>query len=395
MKIACIGNMNNFLFSVTRNLRDAGYDAHLFLVEEFGHFLPLSDSYDEKLPDYIHQLDWYEIGHWKKSKESIIEDLKEFDFIIGTDLSPAFLAKAGLVMDIFTPHGGDIYHYCYYTFKHFPPKKYELGAWWRSRQQRTGARNAKCIMMDQLNQSFEDIMDKLNMQKNRLFLNAPYIYPEQYNEENFKKSNEYKKSREIRGKYDLVFIHHSRHVWKTHVETLHYKANDRIIKGFAKFIEQHPNSKSLLIMFEYGWDFEESKKLVIDLGISANILWLPLMNRKDVMVWLSIADLGIGEVANSWLSYGAVYEFLCSKKPFLGYRIDIDFKDKYPELYPMISANTVDLIADAFNDVFANPEKYKAMGLEGYEWFMKYAVNRPMNELVRMIEEKKKKLIAN
>ena len=46
IKIACIGNMNNNMFCLVRYLRDKGYDAHLFLVDEFDHFLPGSDSYN-------------------------------------------------------------------------------------------------------------------------------------------------------------------------------------------------------------------------------------------------------------------------------------------------------------------------------------------------------------
>ena len=388
VRIACIGNMNNFMFSVVRNLRELNYDAHLFLLDEFEHFLPLGDSYETELPSYVHQLDWYNFGVWAITKEKIKNDLKGYDFFIGTDLIPAFFEKAKMKLDIFTPHGGDIFHHCYYKFKHFPPKRYEIGAWWRSRQQRAGARNANCIMFDKTNAENERYLDELGLQKNRVVINAPYIFPAQYNEQNFIKTSEYIHSRSIREKYNLIFFHHSRHVWKTHVDSLHFKANDKIIRAYAEFVNQNKESKSLLIMFEYGWDIEASKQLVIELGISEKVLWLPLIERKNVMVWLSIADMGIGEVGNSWLSYGSVYEILCSKKPFLGYRNDEDFTAHYTELYPMVSANTVELILNAFNDLKNNPTKYKEMGQKGFEWFMKYAIERPINEIIKQIEAK-------
>jgi len=389
MKIACIGNMNNAMFAIVRNLRDLNYDAHLFLVEEFDHFLPLADTYDDILPDYVHQLNWYNIGHWAISKEKIKKDLEGFDFFIGTDLAPAFLIKAGIELDIFTPHGGDIFKHCYYSFENFPPKKHEIGAWYRSYHQRKGARRAKYIMFDITNDSNELYFKTLNLQKNRLFINAPYIYPKQYTEQTFIKNKEYEKAKLIRAKYDLVLFHQSRHVWKTHIDSLHYKANDRIIRGYAKFLAENSSSKSLLIMFEYGWDFQDSKNLVTELGISEKVLWLPIMPRKDLMVWLSIADMGIGEVANSWFSYGSVYEVLCSQKPFLGYRKDDDFKTQYPEQYPMVSANTEELICIALNDLKSNPLHYKEMGEKGYDWFMKFAINRPINEIIKQIEAKK------
>jgi hypothetical protein len=388
VRIACIGNMNNFMFSVVRNLRELNYDAHLFLLDEFEHFLPLGDSYSTELPNYVHQLDWYNIGVWAITKEKIKKDLEGYNFFIGTDLIPAFFEKAKIKLDIFTPHGGDIYHHCYYKFKNFPPKRYEIGAWWRSRQQRAGARNASCIMYDKTTPDFEKHSDKLRLQSNRLYVNAPYIFPAQYNEQNFSETAEYKPSRLIREKYDLIFFHHSRHVWKTHIDTLHFKANDKIIKAYAEFVNQNIEYKSLLIMFEYGWDIKASKQLVLELGISEKVLWLPLMERKNVMVWLSIADMGIGEVGNSWLSYGSAYEVLCLRKPFLGYRKDEDFSSYFPDLYPMVSANTLELILYAFNDLKNNPIKYKEMGQKGHEWFMKYAIERPVNEIVKQIEAK-------
>jgi glycosyltransferase involved in cell wall biosynthesis len=386
MKIACIGNMNNALFCVVRNLRDLGYDAHLFLVEEFEHFLPLADSVENTSYDYIHQLNWYNIGHWAIRKEQILKDLKGYDFFIGTDLAPAFLYKAGIKLDIFTPHGGDIFHHCFYSFKNFPPKRYEIGSWWRSVQQRKGARNAGKIMFDYSNDFYETYFVKARLTANRLIMNAPYIYNKQYKLENFVKNPEFDKAKAYRDKYDLIFFSQIRHCWKTNI---HYKANDRLIHGYASFLNQNKESNTLLILFEYGWDFEESKKLVTQLGIDKHVLWLPTMQRKDLMVWLYFADLGIGEFGESFLTYGSVLEILSMKKPFLGYRRDEDFTKYYPELYPMLSANTADLISEALTDVYKNPSKYREMGEKGYEWFMKYAIEKPINEIAKQIEAKK------
>lgn len=383
--------MNNAMFSVARNLRDRGYDTHLFLGDEYDHFLPEADSYENERPDYIHQLDWYDIGHWDIKKEKIRKDLEGFDFFIGTELAPAFLKKAGMKLDIFAPHGGDVFQNCYYNWQHFPPKRYEIGAWWQSRNQRAGAKEADHIMFDYTNDWNEAFFKDLKLNRNRLFFNVPYIYPAQFTKENFLKSKEYSKATEVRKKKDFILFHQTRHCWKT---PLHYKANDVMIRGYAKFIEQNPDLNCVLITFEYGYDWEESKKLGAELGISDKVLWLPLMKRKDLMVWLSIADLGIGEFGESWFSYGAVFETLCSKKPFLGYRKDEDFSAHHKEMYPMASANTEDSICAVFTDLKNNKDKYKKMGLKGYEWFMKYGVNRPIDKIVEIIRAKEK-LINN
>lgn len=50
-KIACIGNMNHFMFSLVRFLRDEGLDAYLLLLKEPDHFKPEMDTFDNSYKD--------------------------------------------------------------------------------------------------------------------------------------------------------------------------------------------------------------------------------------------------------------------------------------------------------------------------------------------------------
>lgn len=86
-------------------------------------------------------------------------------------------------------------------------------------------------------------------------MSVPYIYPSQYIEVNFARSNVFAQAKQVRAKYDLIFFHQCRHELK---EGYHYKANDVMIKAYQRFVQENPDSKSLLIMFEYGTDFEKA-----------------------------------------------------------------------------------------------------------------------------------------
>ena len=184
---------------------------------------------------------------------------------------------SNLKLDIFAPHGGDIFHHCFYKFNKIPPARFEYGSWWRASMQRKGVKAAKLIMFDYTNDWNESFFIKLNINKNREYLNLPYIFPDQYNSANYQKSSEYEKAKLVREQYKNIFFHHARHCWVT---DLHYKANDKLIIAYANFIKKNSNSSSLLIMFEYGWDYKASQNLVIELGIEENVLWLPLMKAK-------------------------------------------------------------------------------------------------------------------
>ena len=113
MKIACICNMNNMMFILCRYLRDAGYDAQLFtLADEPAHFNPASDSYDDEYLTYYHPFPFTKSTIYKpESIQLLHKKLKDFDFFIGSDMAPAILAMIGLRLDVFVPHGSDIYDF--------------------------------------------------------------------------------------------------------------------------------------------------------------------------------------------------------------------------------------------------------------------------------------------
>lgn len=388
MKIACMANMNNNMFCLVRYLRDRGYDAQLFLVEEFAHFLPECDSYDNDFKQYTHQLDWYETGYWKISPEKIKKDLEGYDFFIGSDLIPAFLNKSGMKLDVFIPHGGDIFVHGYYKFEGLIPKRWEIGAFARARAQRKGIIESKYVLFEYTNEDIEHFLDKMKIKGKRIVSNALYIYLPQYKKENFQKQEVYKTAMDIRAKYDFIVFHQCRHVWRPIREELQYKGNDLLIKSYAAFVKKNPDSKCLLILFEYGWDFNESKDMVKELGIEDKVLWLPRMLRKDIMVWLSIADLCVGELGRSFLAYGSVYEDLALKKPFIGYRRDELYLKFHSTLYPMVSTNSVDTLIHTFEDFAGNKGKYEKMGIEAHEWLVKNAVEKPLNHIISAITEK-------
>ncbi len=217
----------------------------------------------------------------------------------------------------------------------------------------------------------------------------PILYEKQYNEPNFAALPEYAKARKIKNDHDFIIFHQCRHEWIVLKETLHYKANELLIEAYATFVEKNADVKAMLILFEYGTDWKESKKLTTDLGIEDKVLWLPLMNRSQLMMWASIADLGVGELGHSWFSYGSVYEILALKKPFIGNRTESLYIDQHPELYPMVSCTTPEEIEKTFEDFKIRPDYYKAMGNKGYEWFMEFAINKPIKVLVEILEKKK------
>src|SRR5207249_1476051 len=115
--------------------------------------------------------------------------------------------------------------------------------------------------------------------------------------------------------------------WKNPEDPFAQKGNDRLVNAYAKFLTGRPEVRACLVMFEYGDDVEETKSLVRALDIEKNVRWFPAMYRKDLMVGLSLSDIGCGEFAISCFGAGTVYETLAMGKPLLHYRDDAQHRN--------------------------------------------------------------------
>lgn len=393
MKVACIGNMNNNFFNLVRYLRDNQINAELLLFNnEHSHFCPSADSYDKSYESFVKKLSWGNIKSYLfTSRKKIKNDLKEYDFFIVCGLAPAFLHKIDKSVDIFVPHGSDIYDSPFLLFRNLILFLKSIVI---SRAQKKGIQNSRFINMYKSNIEFEKTISSLHIKGKRLFSGVPMIYLPQYNsvdiQKNLEKSNFNNEFKDIRINNDVILFHHSRLIWKNPPDAWSYKGNEKIIKGFARFVKDNPNLRSVLVLFEYGVDINETKELIKDLDIEKFVQWFPKMNRKDIMTGIYYADICIGETGMSWLTYGVIYEALAMAKPFMGYREDSLYTDTYPELYPMINVFSEDQIAAAFANYVQNPFSYKNMGFEGYNWLKKYAIDIPLKEYLDILIKKNK-----
>lgn len=388
MKIGLIGNMNNNFFSLVRYLRDQKFDAHLYLFNnETIHFHPSSDTFNSDYQEYTHQLTWGSgKSFFHSTKRNIIADISDLDFIIGCGATPAFLSKIGRKLDIFAPYGSDIYVLPVFlkNIKTFNP--------FLSIYQRNGIENSRYVLMDETNPNFESFITRLKFKGKRIKSAIPFIYHPVFNPDSIKsfynQCHWYNEFMTIRENNDIVVFHHSSHFWKTppidcwQGET---KGNDKVIKGFARFVTQNKDINASLILFEYGPDVAESKKLINQLNISKNVIWFPVLSRKEIFAGISLADIGIGEVGLSYLSYGTIYEFICMGKPVMYRRDDELYSERYPELFPMINVTNADQISVALNNYIQNPAKHQKMGMVSREWFLKYAINQPLNKITKII----------
>lgn len=389
MNIALFGNMNNMLFQLARYLRDEKHQCTLFLFEEFEWFLPSADSHVKELDIEIKQLDWKRNNIDSISKTEIKKIIKGFDFYIGTDISPAYFFKAGYKLDIFYPHGSDLYEFPFPPFINKIPQLWELTNYFFGKYQFNGIKEASCIALDPSEDVFEIPLKLIKGNNIERIGSAPFLYKNQYKlgfENSSTRINEFK---ELRSKYDLIIWQHISQDWSDRGPYKINKGNHILIKGFNDYITKTPNKdKAILILLEYGGDVEKSKTYIKELGIENHVIWIPKMLRKDIMAALTQVDFGIGELGyRRWFSYGSIFEYMQTGLPTIHHRDDTFYKEQGFDLYPMIDADNSEIITQTFLDFEVNKEKYKKMGQEARIWTENY-FEKSIKEFLNQINKK-------
>ena len=389
MKIALFGNMNNMLYQVARYLRDEKHQCTLFLFEEFEWFLPSADSHVKELDIEIKQLDWKRNNIDSISKTEIKKVIKGFDFYIGTDISPAYFFKASYKLDIFYPHGSDLYDFPFPPLINKIPQLWELTNYFFGKQQFNGIKEAICISLDPSEDVYEKPLKIIKGNNFERINSAPFLYKNQYKvgfENAYPRINEFN---ELRNKYDLIIWQHISQDWSDRGPYKINKGNHILIKGFSKFIKKAVSQeKAILVLLEYGGDVQKSKDYVKELGIENHVLWIPKMLRKDIMAALTQVDFGVGELGyRRWFSYSSIFEYMQAGLPTIHHRDDDFYKSKGFDLYPMIDADNSEIITQTFLDFEINKEKYKNIGFEARKWTEIY-FEKSMNGFFSQINKK-------
>jgi len=127
-------------------------------------------------------------------------------------------------------------------------------------------------------------------------------------------SNEDLRSKYIKeGKDDaLLLFCPARQMW---IE----KGNDKMITAFSKFVKNYPSSK--FIMVDWSLDEGKSKKLVDDLRISDNIIWIKPVPKNQLIQYYNIADIVLDQfVLGSWGTSTPEAAMSCGKPVLMFYK---------------------------------------------------------------------------
>lgn len=304
MKVACISNLNQMQFVAARYLRDLGHDVTLFLIEEYDHFLPENDTHKDIKDIKVVNLTWTSEGFWDISKNEIEKTFEPFEFLIGGEWAPAFLARINRTLDVFIPLGTDL---IYYPFQYGEYAGYLFWKWrlkYKSRLQHLGILNSGAIYVNKNgDMNLEEAMERMKFDpQKRVEISLPSVYLKDYelatNNETYLGVS--KRIEEIKAENDFIFVSPNRISYCD--DSIHNKGTDILLKGIAKY-RKETKAKFCLFLIEYGADIKAAKNLIKELDIEDCIAWLPIMPRKVLWPILKMFNIGFGNLKQvSYLS---------------------------------------------------------------------------------------------
>lgn len=361
-----------------RYLNDKGIDTDLLIFNDAkGHGDPVNDTYDYEYFDKIINTKWKDKGLIWLSQKDINAYLDRYDFVIGSDYSPALFYRIRRKLDIFFPHGTDLFNYPFKKIGFQKNVKKTVGEWIMSRWQYKGIQSfTNTFLFELTNNENEGYVKRLTPASfQRQYLTVPSIYIPQYVSEAIEKFSEGSQNVQLladlkRKGYTIVF-HHCQQQWANPVHSLFYKGNDKLIRGFANFVKEYPLKKLRLVMVERGTDVQLSKKLISELGIDDHVIWFSFMPRKEIMACLHYVDIGIGELGHSWYTYSVVSEFMTRGVPIVHTCDREYYRTIHEDIYPMYTASSASDITRVLEEYFENPEAFRNTGASCKEWYGK------------------------
>lgn len=398
-KIALLGNTCNNNFAIMRYLRHLGIDTHLLLYSSDGLEglavinNPEWDTWDiAKWDPFIKRLPFPnglesvigrpDLLRCAPSKKRIFEAVNGYDFYIGGGMSPAILKRIDKRLTIFYPYAtgvewvGDEENAKKLRTYNF---EWPFRAYVRNLQIK-GIQSASTVICP----AFDSTAETLTK------IRVPFVklpVPQIYNLEDipFKVDSEailYLKA--MVSDENLIVFSHMRHHWvcgDSYEPASWFRENKNnhwLMFGFHRFLERFPKSKAKLILIDWGKDVRASKALCAQLGIDRNIIWLPILKRKEIF-WIlkHCCTIAVGDFVCSPGEYwgSTAFEALSVGVPVMQ---TVNFNDKtFRELFgsplPLFLDVKNDLdVAEHLAKVFLNPHEIRTKFLENTLWFNKY-----------------------
>lgn len=380
-RVAFIGNVANSHFRAALALRSASIDAHLF-VSRTDTSRPEHEVtiYEGNYPNWIHAGEWITpIALAAPWRAPVTKLLTRYDAVVASGPGPIFAQFADVPWSFYVT-GADLtikpFPWTFrYWYPSWPHRGAELiaGAW-----QRRALRRAPTMWT----QPFAPLVDAARRIGIPSGASTDAYIPITLDLDRFQPNRSGTPAAAMYAAHaadaaELIVFHPSRLVMdrsEAMVRTGQWKGNDRLLRGFARFVHAAPNNALLwLIDSPMSKEIAEARALIDKLGIGEHVRWLRPPNGRrfdhDHMHALyQRADIVADEFGVGWFGYVAL-EGLAMERPVVSHVDEGVMRQLYPDsASPIRSAATSSDIAAELEWLNADVERRRAVGAAGRAW---------------------------
>lgn len=169
---------------------------------------------------------------------------------------------------------------------------------------------------------------------------------------------------------DFIIFHPARQHWDSCRHPDWEKGNDFFLRGFAKFVHT-VNPKAAAILVNWGAAVDDSKKLIVELGIENRVRWIEPLPHRQMMQMIIASDA----VADQFFlgAFGSTMpKALACGKPALLYLNVKMHQWCFSEMPPVVNVQSEQQIFEGLSRMYQDRSYYLELCAAGKAWYEKW-----------------------
>jgi glycosyltransferase involved in cell wall biosynthesis len=162
---------------------------------------------------------------------------------------------------------------------------------------------------------------------------------------------------------EFVVFSPVRHDW-------HEKGNEVVLRAFAELVRRD-RPGAVLILAEWGAQIGDSKQLIAELGIEANVRWLPLLSKPRLLDAYRGADVVLDQFVIGTFG-GIAPEAMACERPVVMAFDSAVHRWCFPELPPILPARAAGEIYAHLRRLADDPDVAVRIGRRGRAWIERH-----------------------
>lgn len=169
---------------------------------------------------------------------------------------------------------------------------------------------------------------------------------------------------ELKSKYncETLLFHPSGLNWSL-------KGSDLFLKAYVRLIKEVKDV--FLLLIDWGIDKERTKRFLKEAGAAKHVKFLPLLDHEKLIKHYNAADIIISQFVVGSIGLITLEAMSCGK-PVMVHVSEEYYKLCYPELPPVVNAQTEDQIFEKLYDLVTDESKRRQIGKKSQEWVSNY-----------------------